>query len=47
MLAVTALTQMWWLYCGRAGAHGFGVLMGLAGLPGWALHPTALVRLLT
>ena len=27
--------------------RGFGVLMGLSGLLGWALHPDALTRLLS
>jgi len=26
---------------------GFGVLMGLAGLLGWGLHPSALIKLLS
>lgn len=47
MLAVTALTQMWALYWVALVPTAFGVLMGLAGLGGWALHPEALVRLLS
>ncbi|WP_374563833.1 DUF4337 domain-containing protein [Ideonella sp.] len=47
MLAVTALTQLWALYFVALVPTGFGVLMGLAGLTGWALHPEALVRLLS
>lgn len=47
MLAVTALTQLWALYWVALVPTGFGVLMGLAGLTGWALHPEALVRLLS
>ncbi len=47
MLAITALTGkrklpvLAWLFAG------FGLLMGVAGLMGLALHPTALVRLLS
>jgi len=47
MLAITALTgkrrllALAWLFAG------FGVLMGLAGLMGLPLHPTALVKLLS
>ena len=47
MLAVTALTQLWPLYFMALVPTGFGVLMGLAGLLGWAIHPTALVSLLS
>jgi ribosomal protein S13 len=47
MLAVTALTQMWPLYFLALVPMGFGVMMGLAGLGGWALHPEALVKLLS
>ncbi len=47
MLAVTALTQLWSLYWAALVPTGFGVLMGLAGLAGWALHPGALVALLS
>ena len=46
MLAVTSLTQLWWLYGLSLVPAGFGVLMGMAGLAGWALHPTALITLL-
>jgi hypothetical protein len=47
MLAITALTgkrkllALAWLFAG------FGILMGLAGLMGLALHPSALVKLLS
>ncbi|NVN92820.1 MAG: DUF4337 domain-containing protein [Desulfuromonadales bacterium] len=47
MLAITALTgkrkllALAWLFAG------FGLLMGLAGLMGFSLHPTALVKLLS
>jgi len=47
VLAVTALTQLWWLYWVSAVPIFFGVLMGLAGLLGWAVHPDALTRLLS
>jgi hypothetical protein len=47
LLAVTALTQLWWLYWLCWVPTGFGVLMGLAGLCGWAIHPDALARLLS
>jgi hypothetical protein len=47
LLAVTALTHFWWLYFIALVPTGFGVLMGLAGLAGWGLHPAALVRLLS
>ena len=47
MLAVTALTQLWPLYFMALVPTAFGVLMGLAGLLGWAVHPTALVSLLS
>lgn len=47
LLAVTALTHFWWLYFLALVPTGFGVLMGLAGLAGWGLHPEALIRLLS
>ena len=47
LLAVTALTHFWWLYFVALVPTGFGVLMGLSGLAGWAIHPTALIRLLS
>lgn len=47
LLAVTALTHQRWLYWAALVPTGFGVLMGLAGLLGWALHPTGLIRLLS
>ena len=47
MLAVTALTQLWPLYFAALLPTGFGVLMGLAGLAGWPLHPDGLIRLLS
>ena len=47
LLAVTALTQQRWLYVGALIPTGFGVLMGLAGLLGWTIHPNGLIRLLS
>jgi len=47
LLAVTALTQLWWLYCLALVPTGFGVFMGLTGLLGWGIHPTALIQLLS
>jgi hypothetical protein len=47
LLAVTALTQLWWLYWLSLVPTLGGVMMGLAGLLGWGLHPEALVRLLS
>jgi hypothetical protein len=47
MLAVTALTGLWPLYWATLVPTLFGVLMGTAGLAGWALHPDSLIRLLT
>jgi hypothetical protein len=47
LLAVTALTYLWWLYFVALVPTGFGVLMGLSGLAGWGIHPDALIRLLS
>ena len=47
MLAVTALTQLWWLYAAAMVPTVFGVLMGVAGLAGWPLHPDAIVQWLS
>ncbi len=47
MLAVTALTQLWALYFVALVPTAFGVLMGIAGLAGWALHPNSLIALLS
>ncbi|MES2402648.1 MAG: DUF4337 domain-containing protein [Pseudomonadota bacterium] len=47
LLAVTALTHLWWLYFLALVPTGFGVLMGLSGLAGWGIHPTALILLLS
>jgi hypothetical protein len=47
LLALTALTHKRWLYFLALVPTGFGLLMGLAGLLGWALHPDALTKLLS
>jgi hypothetical protein len=47
MLAVASLTQLPWLYLLALLPSCFGVVMGLAGLVGWGLHPDVLVKLLT
>ena len=47
LLAVTALTQLWWLYVVALVPTCFGVLMGLSGLLGLSIHPETLVRLLS
>jgi hypothetical protein len=47
LLAVTALTHQRWLYFAALIPTGFGILMGLSGLLGWSLHPTALIQLLS
>ena len=47
LLALTALTQKKWLYFLALVPTGLGVLMGLAGLFGWQIHPDAIVQLLT
>lgn len=47
LLALTALTHKSWLYNLALVATVGGVVMGLAGLLGWHLHPDALSRLLS
>jgi hypothetical protein len=47
LLAVTALTQKRWLFFLALVPTAFGVIMGLAGLFGWNLHPDMLTRLLS
>ncbi len=47
LLALTALTHKPWLYWLALLATAGGVVMGLAGLIGWHLHPDALARLLS
>lgn len=47
LLAVTALTQKRWLFMLAMVPTFFGVLMGLAGLLSWHIHPDFLTRLLS
>jgi ribosomal protein S13 len=47
LLAVTALTQKRWLFVLAMFPTVFGVVMGLAGLLGWNIHPDSLMRLLS
>jgi len=47
LLAVASLTQLPWLYLLALIPSGFGVMMGLAGLIGWGIHPDALIKLLS
>jgi hypothetical protein len=47
LLAVSSVTQLWWLYLLALVPSGFGVLMGLSGLAGWHVHPDKLVQLLS
>jgi hypothetical protein len=47
LLALTSLTQKRWLFAVAMVPTFFGILMGLAGLAGWKIHPDALARLLS
>src|SRR5438128_10848281 len=47
LLALTALTQKRWLFVLAMFPTLFGVVMGLAGLFGWHIHPDALTKLLS
>jgi ribosomal protein S13 len=47
LLALTSLTKKQWLYWIAMVPTALGVLMGLAGLIGWAIHPDAISRLLS
>src|SRR6266481_9935778 len=47
LMAVTALTQKRWLFVLALFPTVFGVIMGLAGLLGWHIHPNLLTRLLS
>ena len=47
LMAVTALTQKRWLFVLALLPTLFGVIMGLAGLLGWHIHPNALTKLLS
>jgi hypothetical protein len=47
LLALTALTHKRWLYWVAIVPTALGVLMGLAGLLGWHIHPDAITRWLS
>jgi hypothetical protein len=47
LLAVTALTHLWWLFWLALVPSAFGLAMGLAGLLGWKFHPDFLIQPLT
>jgi hypothetical protein len=47
LLAITSLSQKRWLFWVAMIPTVFGVVMGLAGLFGWRLHPDALIKPLT
>ena len=47
LLALTSLTRKRWLYWVAMVPTALGVLMGLAGLFGWHVHPDAITRLLS
>ena len=47
LLAVTALTQLWALYWVALVPTLLGIVMGTAGLLGWAIHPSAIIQLLS
>lgn len=47
LLAVTSLTKKRWLFWIALVPAAFGILMGLAGLFGWGIHPNALIKPLT
>jgi hypothetical protein len=47
LLALTALTQKRWLFVLAMLPTFFGIVMGLAGLFGWTIHPNVLIRLLS
>ena len=47
LLAVAALTQLWWLFLLSMLPAVFGIVMGTAGLIGGSLHPTVLIAPLT
>jgi hypothetical protein len=46
LTAVAALTEVVWLLWAGWAFAGFGILMGLAGMLGWSIHPDTLARLL-
>ena len=47
LLAMTALTHKRWLYIVALVPTGFGLIMGLAGLLGWKIHPDILIKMLS
>ena len=47
LLAVSSLVQKRWLYCFGLLPGLWGMLMGLAGLAGWHIHPDGLIKLLS
>jgi len=47
LLALTSLTQKRWLFGIAMIATVLGVVMGLAGLAGWHIHPAALTQMLS
>jgi hypothetical protein len=47
LLALTPLTHKRWLYWIAMVPTALGVLMGVAGLFGWPIHPDAIARLLS
>lgn len=47
LLALTALTHKRWLYWVALAPSALGVLMGLAAILGWHLHPSAITHLLS
>ena len=47
LLALTSLTRKRWLYWMAMVPTALGVLMGLAGLFGWHIHPDSITRMLS
>ena len=47
LLALASLTQMWWLFGLSLIPAGFGVVMGVAGIAAWGIHPDAFIKLLS
>ncbi|CAN7379664.1 DUF4337 domain-containing protein [Pseudoduganella sp. LjRoot289] len=47
LLAITSLTEVFGLYLVAMVPTAFGVLMGVAGLASWPIHPNGLVALLS
>ena len=44
VLAIAALTESFWLYYAALVPAAFGVIMGLAGLFSWQLHPDSIAK---